>query len=258
MAQAALSAASSFSPTKTAAGVAYCVDAACTFLVMTTFVAGSDPPEPVLSGILHALQSLREEQKSFHSSVDLRLRIIENAMGSRQSSSPCQSLAGEAPSISQSRSRSCSRRRSQPVLGLPWICPICNENLSHRDSFKGHIRLCFMLQHQRCRLMEDNVEHQALLRRFPNGAWDDRAAAFILEFYEQIRGCSSSLDPDHKSHAHIFGWLNAATSLDSAVPFPSYSSAVKRRRKGTGTQSVGIVGSAPISSNGSSPDLLSR
>ena len=224
---------------------------------------GSHPPEPVLSGILHALQSLREEQKSFHLSVNVRLSVIERHVGSRQHDDRILALAGDAPSREQSRSRSCSRRRDHPVLGLSWICPICGENFTHRESFKGHVRLCVLSQHQRCRLMEDNAQHQALLSRFPNCAWDDRAKAFTSEFYEQIRVCSTSQDSDIKSHQHIFGWLKAATSQDTTVPFPSYSAArvdAKRRRMETGSLSDGIVRNAAgvggISSNDSSPELV--
>jgi hypothetical protein len=229
---------------------------------MSSLVAGTEPPAPVLSGILHALQSMREEQKLFQQSVNVRLCAIEHRVTSHPNEAQRVARMGDAPSESASRSRSCSRRRTCPDLGLSWICPICEVNFFHRESFKGHIRLCQLLQHQSCRLMADNVKHQALLGRFYNGDWNASAAAFTREFYEQIRVCSSSLDPDRKSHDHIFGWLHAAVS-DPDVPFPSYAAArgdSKRRRKASESQPGGIVSVAASSSgsmsNNSSPELL--
>lgn len=224
-------------------------------LPMASFIAGfgSDPPDAVLSGILHALQSMRHEQQSFQLSVNVRLSMIERHVGSRECDQhPAQAVV--APSQAQSRSRSCSRRRDDTGQGLEWICPICGEHLSHRESFKGHVRLCALSQHQRCRLMEDNVEHQALLSRFLDGDWNDRSKAFTAEFYDQIRVCSSSLDPVIKSHEHIFGWLKAATSQDASVMLPSYSRAraesKRRRSDGVARNAAGTDG---LSSNGSSP-----
>ena len=235
---------------------------------MTSLIVGTEPPEPVLSGILHALQSMREEQKQFQQAVNVRLCAIERGVSSHSGESHRIALIGDAPSItpalSASRSRSSSRRRGCPELGLSWICPICEVNCLHRESFKGHIRLCQMLQHQSCRLDVDNPKHEELVSRFNNGDWESSAAAFMLEFYEQIRACSSSLDPDRKSHEHIFGWLLAATS-GSHVSFPVYAAAAaridaKRRRKTTvlhpGAVASDNASASASTSNHSSPDLM--
>ena len=222
--------------------------------------SGSDPPDAVLSGLLHAVQSMRSEQQLFQHDVNLRLFHIERCVGSRQACDLFPAQAGEAPSHEPSRSRSCSRRRDDTDQGLPWICPICGTVCSHRESFKGHVRLCVMSQHQRCRLMEDNVEHQALLSKFLDGDWDCRAKAFTSEFYDQVVACSTSLDPPIKSHAHIFGWIRAAASQDPSVMLPSYSGAraeTKRRRsEGVIRHAASAVGRfSNDSSLNSSPEL---
>ena len=229
---------------------------------MASFVAGSgsDPPDAVLSGLLHAVQSMRSEQQMFQKDVNLRLSHIERYVGSCPACDLQPARAGEAPSHEPSRSRSCSRRREDTDQGLPWICPICGTVCSHRESFKGHVRLCVLSQHQRCRLIEDNVAHQALLSKFLDGDWDDRAKAFTSEFYDQVVACSTSLDPPVKSHAHIFGWIRAAAAQDPSVMLPSYSGAraesKRRRSEGVVRHAAGVVGrSSNDSSLHSSPEL---
>lgn len=227
MAQAAVGTAS-FSPKSSAAGDVSYFLLLCLF-PMASFIPGScsNPPDGVLSGLLHAVQSMRNEQLSFQNSVNVRLRQIEDCVSARQ--------AGEGPSQEPRGSRSRSSSRQQD--GLKWDCPICGTELSHRESFKGHMRLRVTEQIQRCRLMEDNIEHQALLNRFTDGDWNARDKAFTSEFYEQVVACTTSLDPVIKSHEHIFDWLKAAASTDPLVKLPSYSGVgaqPKRRR----TQSV--------------------
>jgi len=137
-----------------------------------------------------------------------------------------------------------------------WHCPICGTHCTHRESFKGHVRLCVLEQHQRCRLMEDNPVHQDLLSKFRDGNWQDRSKAFTHEFYDQVVVCTTSLDPAIKSHEHIFGWINAAVSKDPSVMLPTYSggrSGSKRRRSGGVDRNA--AGAYGRSSNDSSPEL---
>ena len=224
---------------------------------MSYIVSGSDAPEPLLSGILHALHSMQQEQQVFQRAISARLCAIELRVSSRNHDDFGPGIVGDAPAITESRSRSNSRRRPDP--GLPWICPICDSDLKHRESFKGHIRLRVLLQHQSCRFMADNIKHQALLSKFNNGDFDSSAAAFTLEFYKQIRICTSSLDADIKSHGHIFGWLEAAVA-DQNVPFPVYAAArgdSKRCRKASESAiaSDAAFANSSMSSN-SSPELV--
>ena len=217
---------------------------------MSSVIAGSGhvPPDAVMSGILHAVQSMRQEQLKFQSSVNVRLDHIERSVCSRPARVVLPHQAGEAPSQEASSSRSSSRARDDTAEGLVWHCPICGTHCTHRESFKGHVRLCYLSQHQRCRLMEDNPVHQDLLSKFLNGNWQDRSQAFTQEFYDQILVCSTSLDTPVKSHDHIFGWIKAAVSKDPAVVLPTYSGGRpgSKRRKSAGVDS---------SSKSSSPEI---
>lgn len=245
MAQVTARAVESFSPKSSTAGVVFYLWFLCMLPISSVIAgSGSDPPDAVMSGILHAVQSMRQEQLTFQSAVNVRLDQIERSVCSR---SACLQ-AGEAPSHEVSRSRSCSRARDDIADCCEWNCPICGTHCTHRESFKGHVRLCVLSQHQRCRLMEDNPVHQDLLSKFLNGNWQDRSRAFTHEFYDQIVVCSTSLDPPVKSHDHIFGWIKAAVSKDPAVMLPTYSGGRpgSKRRKSAGVDS---------SSNSSSPDL---
>ena len=224
---------------------------------MSCDVLGSDAPEPVLSGILDALQSMQQEQREFQFSINTRLTAIELRVSSR-----CHDdFTGDAPgTYGTTSSRSSSRRRPDPDLSLEWLCPICGCKLKDRESFKGHIRLQVLSQIQSCRFIADNAKHQALISRFDTGDFDARNAAFSKEFYEQIRICSSSLDTDTKSHGHIFAWLAAAVA-DRSVPFPVYVAArgdSKRRRTRAdsvcGISSVAATSGSSMSSH-SSPEL---
>jgi hypothetical protein len=210
-----------------------------------------------MSGILHAVQSMRQEQQTFQLSVNCRLSAIERSVCSCQARVLLPNQVGEAPSQEVSRSRSSSRPRDDTAMGLEWICPICGTNCSHRESFKGHMRLCVLMQHQRCRLMEDNPAHQDLLSKFLNGNWDDRSRAYTHELYDQILVCSTSLDPAIKSHEHISGWIKAAASKDPMVMLPIFSGgrpgSKRRRTVGVDRTAAGEVGRL---SNDSSPELL--
>ena len=221
---------------------------------MSCVVLGSDAPEPVLSGILHALQSMQKDQRDFQLSLHTRLSAIEHRVMWR-----CHDdITGDAPGTTTSRPNSRSRSRPDPDLSLVWLCPICGIKLKDRESFKGHIRLQVLSQIQSCRFIADNIQHQALISKFDNGDFDSSTAAFSKEFYDQIRTCSSSLDPDTKSHGHIFGWLAAAVA-DRSVPFPVYVAArgdSKRRRTSSGCGITGgAVSSSISSSSNSSPEL---
>jgi hypothetical protein len=223
---------------------------------MSCVVLGSDAPEPVLSGILHALQCMQQEQRDFQFSMHTRLSAIELRVSSRFHDD----IAGDAPGTNgTTSSRSSSRRRPDPDLSLEWLCPICGCKLKDRESFKGHIRLQALSQIQGCRFIADNIKHQALISRFNNGDFDSSTAAFTKEFYVQIRTCSSSLDTDTKSHGHIFGWLAAAVA-DRSVPFPVYVAArgdSKRRRTASVCGISGVAASSSISmSSNSSPELM--
>jgi hypothetical protein len=224
--------------------------------VFAGVVLGSDAPEPVLSGILHALQSMQQEQREFQFSMNTRLSAIEL----RVSACFHDDLAGDAPGTNgTSSSRSNSRRRPDPDSSLEWLCPICGCRLKDRESFKGHIRLQALSQIQSCRFIADNIKHQALISRFDNGDFDSSSAAFTKELYLQIRICSSSLDTDTTSHRHIFGWLAAAVA-DRSVPFPVYVAArgdSKRRRTASVCGISGVAASSSISmSSSSSPELM--
>jgi hypothetical protein len=215
---------------------------------VTMIVSGAAPPEPVLSGILHVLQSMRDEQQQFQSFVHARLDQLESVAHQRNAHQS--DHAAFTSSLSASRSRSRSRRRETQTYGLSWQCPICEENFTHRESFKGHVRLCMLMQHQRCRLCEDNPKHQLLLGRFSCGTWGERGAAFTRAFYDQIRACTSTLDTDQQSHDHISAWLTVATSDDMHVPFPSYAAArpsLRKRRSALVSNGECVSGSSPDS-----------
>ena len=257
MAQATVRAAESFSPKSSTAGVVFCYRLLCMLPMSSVFAgSGSDPPDATMSGLLHVVLSMRQEQLSFQSSVNIRLHQIERSVSSRPARDVIPHQAGEAPSQEVFKSRSSSRARDDTSDGLVWNCPICGTGCSHRASFKGHIRLCVNMQHQRCVLMEDNPKHQDLLSKFPNGAWQDRSQAFTNELYDQVVVCSTSLDPPIKSHEHIFGWVAAAVSKDPSVMLPTYFSgrpeSKRRRSRGVDRNAAGVCGR---SSNDSSPEL---
>ncbi len=121
-----------------------------------------------------------------------------------------------------------------------WKCPICEKNLQHGESFKGHIRKLLpdnVSDRPKCRLQSSNSQHIALLARFvAEGAnWDDSCVLFIQEFYSFTRSAVTASYSDTESFNLVCSWLSAALALDGR-PFPrlpliSSSDRSKRRKR---------------------------
>jgi len=203
----------------------------------------------VLATILREIRKLSSEQALLQSD----LHFVKRTLKDLQTCSSHHNSLGEAPS---GNSEELPGFVVQPGHHLSWICPICDLNLKHKDSFRGHIRkLLFAKDSSRCHLNPIDVDHCILVHRFPGATVKEQHAAFSRELYSQVCISCTKRDDDELSHAHVYAWIAAAKSNDTqgiVVPFPvfnpSCSSAPRKQRR---LEPGSSQGSASLSSQSS-------
>ena len=196
---------SSFSPDTTGKRC----DAECQIIALLIMLAvGSEPPAPILSAIMHELQKLSQQNND----ISRRIAALEGVFSQRcnirrrmvvhdvSAIIECQGDAGDAPVSGQSE--------------LAWICPVCLTTLCDRDSFKGHIRS--LAQHacnphswrRACHMNPLDANHQALSRRFVGANFRECSQNFCVQYYQEVRCCTSSYDTEEQSHRHLSEFIS--------------------------------------------------
>ena len=99
------------------------------------------------------------------------------------------------------------KRSSSGGSDCRWICPVCWQPFSHRESFKGHIRQLTIspTDHMHCFLSEEKLEHRILLShpRYGDGDFKTRAAAFSSQLYDTVKSNSNSTRTSESSHSAV-------------------------------------------------------
>jgi hypothetical protein len=213
---------------------------ACVDVVAIRLMSLSDGTSTTAStGILHILLKL-DAKVDAQSSELLYLRRESSEMRrSIQSLESRCSAAGESPGFSthsapSSASRSCDGASLVPLSQseFVWICPVCLFHFTHRESFKGHIRQ--MMHHVRCVWSATNVDHVALVSKFAGDNFEAKASSFSHALYAEVCACTSSLDTEQQSYAHIFNWIGAAMSQEEGVALPRFNIGNRKERKRRG------------------------
>ena len=89
-----------------------------------------------------------------------------------------------------------------------WVCPVCNEQFKHRESYKGHIRRLAqspLSRGSRCFLDKDNEAHVILVQhaRYGVGDFDSCAGAFASMLYDTVKSASTSRTSSQNSHRAV-------------------------------------------------------
>ena len=129
--------------------------------------------------------------------------ILDLLYASHTTNSALESRMAELESEHSAR----KMRRSNPAA--LWVCPVCRDPFSHRESFKGHVSRLAQPKSERshCRLVQDNPEHKKLLSdpRFGDAEsdWDAAALSFGQQFYDTVKSVSSSTRTSSSSHSAV-------------------------------------------------------
>ena len=205
------------------------------------------------SAVLFELQQLKAAQNSVLHQVlalsrELRTELTEvrtllASQGSRNGA------VGEAPDVQHLQ-----QVASAAVQCMSWSCPVCGITLSHKESFKGHIRkLVYPSKRPGCHLNPLIPQHKLLAHRFDGVNFYEQAYAFCKEFYHQVCVSCTKRDPDDASLRHIMSWLDAARSDDA--DFPEYDTRcqmVSSKRSCSATRGGSTASSFASSSSGGS------
>ena len=151
---------------------------------------------------------LKQLQSSQRTVVQQLLTLTRELKDVRLLVSHCCAL-GDAPEVQQ----------LPPVQSVSWTCPICNINLKHKESFKGHIRkLVYPSSRPGCHLNPLEKSHGQFARRFNGVSFSDQAYEFCKAFYHEVCICCTKRDPDEASLRHLWAWLDAARSDSGEFP----------------------------------------
>lgn len=196
-------------------------------------VVGSEPPAPVLSAIMHELQKLSQQNSDisrritalehvFLQHCNIRRRVVVHDVSSIIE---CQGEAGDA--------------RGSGLSELEWTCPVCLTTLCDRDSFKGHIRS--LAQHacnphswrRACHMNPLDANHQALSRHFPGDNFRECSQHFCVQYYQEVRCCTSSYDTEEQSHRHLSSFISWCLEpfSNENQPCPVYDASCRPSRK---------------------------
>jgi hypothetical protein len=163
------------------------------------------------SAVLFELQQLKASQQSVLQQLLAFSRELAQVRVCLSSQGGGVAAVGEAPNA----------QHLQPVLCMSWTCPVCGKNLSHKESFKGHIRkLVYPSKRPGCHLNPLVPQHQLFVHRFDGINFYEQSREFCKEFYYQTCISCTKRDLDDASLSHIWAWLDAARSDD--LPFPEY------------------------------------
>lgn len=149
---------------------------------------------------------------------------LGNVLSMLQASCESQALLSARVSALEENARHPSQSNQQSDQ-LQWVCPVCLVSFTHRESFKGHVRLMTLKKTARshCRFDPHNPHHQVLLShpRYGSGDFDSRALAFSHQMYDTVKSHSSSSRSSESSHSAVrerplfsyycFSYSNVAT-----------------------------------------------
>ena len=204
-----------------------------TAVLFLMFSVAGECPSPVLSSIIHELQSLSTNQlHCARQNAELLARVagLERCMLeiaiSRQAVGVCPEPAPPA---------------------LVWMCPVCSSPFRHRDSFKGHVRkLKYSSSRPKCVLSPSSAAHLALVHRFAGDDFKSQAEVFRESFYSFVRAVCCAQMSVGDSHALICTWCDAAIA-DDFRPFPEHG-LMSTSQSSTSSSSAHVRSSQSVSS----------
>ena len=209
--------------------------------------------------VLFELQQLKASQNSMAQQLlslsrEIRKEITE--LRGLLPSNCSRNGAGEAPDLQLVR-----QVAPEAVQCLSWTCPVCGLTLSHKESFKGHIRkLVYPSKRPGCHMNSLIPQHQLLAHRFAGTNFYEQSYEFCKQFYHQVCVSCTKRDPDDVSLRHIWAWIDAART--DGADFPEYDTRcqmLSRKRSYSAARGSSQSSFASSSSGGSSslPDQSS-
>jgi hypothetical protein len=192
-------------------------------------------PTPVVSGIMHLLMKIDEKMNSQSLELSELRRESQQLRRDIQYMEFFRPLIGDSPDSSGSAAAVRSHHRDEPHCAFmiqsayEWVFPVCKQDFKHRESFKGHIR--GLLQHVRCVWSAEDASHVSLVSKFQGDDFYSKAASCSAAMYAEVCACTSSMDSEAQSHAHIFDWISAAQSSNMDVVLPRFNTGNRRERK---------------------------
>jgi hypothetical protein len=177
---------------------------------------------PIWTAILSALHSIQHQQQVL-SEAQSALYAQQRDMFLKQDTMLHRVVALEQRLVSDVSAHTDADPCRGGIAALPWTCPLCLKPLSHRHSFKGHIRrLVNMSSRPKCHLNPRNPEHQLLVHRFEGGDFYARARNFCQHFQAFVSRAISKHRADDASRVLVREWLACARASDGC-PFPTCS-----------------------------------
>ena len=188
---------------------------------------------PVWTAVLSALAMIQHQQQCLADSMQLQQQALAQSQLSaaehQRSMSAAQSTLLQRVVRLEQREQGTDQvadRHVRDAGGSEWPCPLCSKPLSHRHSFKGHIRrLVKQSTRPKCHLNPRDIHHNRLVSRFEGADFFSKAANFCAHFYAFVARAISKSRPDDVSRRLVAEWLNAARATDGrAFPVCSCSS----------------------------------
>jgi hypothetical protein len=176
-----------------------------------------DAQAPVWTAILSALHSIQHQQQVL-SDGQAALYSQQHDMVLKQDT-----MLHRVSALEERLSGDVSARSDPDNTDPPWTCPLCRKTLSHRHSFKGHIRrLVNISSRPKCHLNPRNPEHLLLVHRFEGGDFFSQSSNFCHHFHAFVSRAISKSRADDASRELVREWLAAARASDGH-PFPTCS-----------------------------------
>ena len=188
---------------------------------------------PVWTAVLASLAMIQHQQQCLADSMQLQQQALAQsqlaAAEHQRSMSAAQSTLLQRVVRLEQREQGAVQvadRHDRDAGGPEWTCPLCFKSLSHRHSFKGHIRrLVKQSTRPKCHLNPRDINHNRLVSRFAGADFFTKAANFCAHFYAFVARAISKSRPDDVSRRLVADWLNAAVATDGrAFPVCSCSS----------------------------------
>jgi hypothetical protein len=188
---------------------------------------------PVWTAVLAALENIQHQQQRLADAIQLQQDTLSASQQAFASQQQHLALAQERmlQRIIQLERRGQDDDQDHHHLEVSseltnWVCPFCSKVLTHRHSFKGHIRrLVKQSSRPKCHLNPRDVSHLCLVHRFPGHDFYTQANNFCAAFYAFVARAISKARADDISRRLVNAWLESARARDGR-PFPtcSYSS----------------------------------
>lgn len=188
-------------------------------------VAGAvvDAPAPVWTAILSALHTIQHQQQVL-SDAQAAIYAQQSHIALKQDTMlhRVEVLESRLNGVVSGHDEA-GRAASPYAVESPWHCPLCRRVLTHRHSFKGHIRrLVNMSSRPKCHLNPRNPDHVQLAHRFEGADFYTQSRNFCKHFQAFVsRAISKNRDED-VSRELVSEWLAAARASDGRA-FPTCS-----------------------------------